>query len=230
MSDLEDTHAKRYKSFRALLKRYCAIQKGGSQGKRLLDLGCGAGLLLKAASEMGYEGFGIDTSPIVSKLARSQGFTVYSNEITDDSFLALESSFDIVTAIEVLEHLYEPKRYLHAIYMILKPGGTLFYSTGNADRLKIEGGNWCYLHPEGHLYYFTPNVLRTYFTEIGFEILDPYDYPTFYTEHPTSLCQLLRNSAKWTLLHSRFLRHRALQPYLKAHCADLLPMARKPIT
>jgi voltage-gated potassium channel Kch len=80
------------------------------------------------------------------------------------------------------------------------------------------------------IYYFTPNVLRTYFTEIGFEILDPYDYPTFYTEHPTSLCQLLRNSAKWTLLHSRFLRRRALQPYLKAHCADLLPMARKPIT
>jgi 2-polyprenyl-3-methyl-5-hydroxy-6-metoxy-1,4-benzoquinol methylase len=169
------------------------------------------------------------TSPS-GKLASSRGFTVYCNEITDSSFFTLESSFDIVTATEVLEHLYEPKRYLKVIYKLLKPGGTLFYTTGNAERLEIEGENWSYLHPEGHLYYFTPGVLRKYFTEIGFEILDPYEYPTFYVERSSSPYQLLRNSAKWILLHSRFSRLYVLRPYLKAQHANLLPMARKPIT
>ncbi len=229
MADLSDPEAKRFQDLRALVRRCSDIQKS-SRGARLLDFGCGTGQLLTSAREIGYEVFGVDVSPVSCEVVRSQDLPVHCGEITDDSLSELEGSFDVVTATEILEHLYEPKRCLEAIYRLLRPGGLLFYTTGNAERIGIEGSKWSYLHPEGHLYYFTPSVMRTYFAEIGFETLDPYVYPTFYLTPISSPYQLIRNSVKWLLLHSRFLRIHVLRPYLKARQANLLPIARKPVT
>ena len=133
-----------------------------------------------------------------------------------------------MTAIGVLQHLHEPKRYLRRIYSLLRPGGIFFYITFNADRIETEGANWAPLSDGTITYYFTPAVMRAYFDEIGFEVLDPYEYPSFHPL-PVTPRQVVPNIAKWILLRSRFLRFHVLRPYLSRRHATLMPMARKPL-
>jgi 2-polyprenyl-3-methyl-5-hydroxy-6-metoxy-1,4-benzoquinol methylase len=196
---------------------------------RLLDVGCGNGLLLKAAKQRGFEVLGVDFSPVACRLTRDQGLPVYWGEVTDDYFLNLKGSFDVVTAVELIEHLYEPKHCLRRIYQLLKPGGVFFYTTPNAEALLVRQRGEDYLWPEGHIYHFTPDVITRYFMEIGFQTLNPYEYPTFSLTPIDSSHQLLRNIAKWALLHSKFLRVNLLRPYLKMQHTPLMPMARKPL-
>ena len=227
--------SERYRIQRDIVKR-CAELQGSSPGDRLLNLGCGAGHLLVAAKELGYEVFGVDTSPAACEIVSSQGLPVYNGEITDDYLLKMEGSFDVIAAVAVLEHLYHPKRYLKRISQLLRPGGLFFYSTLNAARLEREGPNWGSLSPETGglqtderiIYLFTPTVIRAYFDEIGLEILDPYEYPLTMGLVPL-LRQPVRNVAKRILLRSRFLRFNVLRPYLTVRHTALMPMARKPL-
>ena len=217
----------RYRDHRARVSRYAKIQ-GCSPGDRLLDLGCGAGHLLMAAKELRYDVFGVDISPTACQLCRSQGLPVYCGEIIDDYFSKFEGSFAIITALELLEHLYEPKRCLKRIYQLLRPGGFFFYTTGNAQRMEIEGSNWTYLHPESHIYYFTPTAMQAYFNEIGFEALDPYEDPPF-PMLPITPRRLFGSVGRWILLRCRFLRFHVLRPYLIMRRQTLMPMARRPL-
>jgi SAM-dependent methyltransferase len=81
-------------------------------------------------------------------------------------------SFDIVTAIEVLEHVVEPLEVLKKIHRLLKPGGLFFYTTGNAQPLRTRLLSWKYLVPEIHVSFFEPETLAYALTRAGF-------YPEF---------------------------------------------------
>jgi 2-polyprenyl-6-hydroxyphenyl methylase/3-demethylubiquinone-9 3-methyltransferase len=76
---------------------------------------------------------GQEISKYAYECVKRSGYNVYFGEIYDEKFLEKYANhFDIVTAIEVLEHLYEPKRCIQAIYTVLRKGGIFFYTTGNA--------------------------------------------------------------------------------------------------
>jgi 2-polyprenyl-6-hydroxyphenyl methylase/3-demethylubiquinone-9 3-methyltransferase len=109
----------------------------GLAGRRCLDIGCGAGLLTEALAHAGAEVTGIDLaedSLTVARLHLSEsGLTGIRYTLTSAEDLAARQpgGFDVVTCLEVLEHLPHPASTIAACARLLRPGGDAFFSTIN---------------------------------------------------------------------------------------------------
>lgn len=100
-----------------------------SQG-RWLDVGAGAGMLLRVAEELGYEVSGTDLRPDTVAALRGEGFTMHQCAIED---VPGDGDYDIVSLCDVLEHMPFPRRGLAAVARLLKPSGFVFVSLPNYD-------------------------------------------------------------------------------------------------
>lgn len=99
-------------------------------GKLLLDVGCGCGTLLQIARQRGYTVRGIEISAYMAAQARKLfHLDVEEGRLEDANFD--DEEFDVVTALEVLEHLTDPVSWLREIHRVLKPGGWLLLTTPN---------------------------------------------------------------------------------------------------
>lgn len=102
-------------------------------GKTALDVGCGAGLLAEALSRLGAAVSGIDASPEVIAVARDHSVRAgleidyRAGDVRD-----LPGRFDLVTCMEVIEHVADPALFLQAMSQRLAPGGLMVLSTPNA--------------------------------------------------------------------------------------------------
>ena len=97
-------------------------------GKNALDVGCAYGFVKNLLDRLGYYAFGTD----VSLFAIRQGTRLGINKLTlsDISHLPFrDSSFDLITCFEVLEHIHDPKTALGEIHRLLKPSGVLLITT-----------------------------------------------------------------------------------------------------
>jgi 2-polyprenyl-6-hydroxyphenyl methylase/3-demethylubiquinone-9 3-methyltransferase len=107
-------------------------------GKSVLDVGCGGGILTESMAARGADALGIDlsTKPLrVAQLhAMEAGLPVRYREISAEA-LAAESlaSFDVVTCMEMLEHVPDPASVVRACAALVKPGGWVFFSTLNRN-------------------------------------------------------------------------------------------------
>jgi 2-polyprenyl-6-hydroxyphenyl methylase / 3-demethylubiquinone-9 3-methyltransferase len=107
---------------------------GGLKGKRAIDIGCGGGLVSEGMAKMGARVVGVDMAGkalSVAKLhALESGVDVDYREATAEDMAAKESgAFDVVTCLEMLEHVPDPKSVVAACAKLAKPGGHLFFST-----------------------------------------------------------------------------------------------------
>jgi 2-polyprenyl-6-hydroxyphenyl methylase / 3-demethylubiquinone-9 3-methyltransferase len=102
-------------------------------GKRALDVGCGAGLLTEPLTRLGARATGVDAAPELIVAARehaaAMGLDIDYRERTVEE---TEGQFDLVTAMEVVEHVADPGAFLKALAKRLAPGGLLILSTPNA--------------------------------------------------------------------------------------------------
>jgi 2-polyprenyl-6-hydroxyphenyl methylase/3-demethylubiquinone-9 3-methyltransferase len=103
------------------------------EGKTALDVGCGAGLLTEPLARLGAKVTGLDASPeviaVASEHAAAQGLEIdYRNAAVEE----IGGQFDLITSLEVIEHVAEPQAFLDAIAIRLAPGGLLILSTPNA--------------------------------------------------------------------------------------------------
>ena len=80
-----------------------------------------------------------------------------------------DGAFDVVTAIEVLEHTLDPLAELRTMRKLLRPGGLLFLTTGNAAPFASDLLRWPYIIPEIHVSFFEPSTLRHAFSRCGLE-------------------------------------------------------------
>lgn len=133
------------------------------RGARVLDVGCGGGLLSEALASAGAEVTAIDLAPDVLDVARlhryESGVSVDYREISAEA-LALEQPghFDVITCMEMLEHVPDPGSVIDACARLLRPGGRWFASTLNrtpqAFALGIVGAEYLLrLLPRGTHHY-----------------------------------------------------------------------------
>ncbi len=165
---------RRYREFVGLdhirfLER-CARQASSGQ-RRLLDIGCGGGMLLHLARKRGFEPYGMDISEQAVALAQERyGLPVKQGKIGDD--LWMPGQFDYVTMFHVLEHLANPRAALQYVRKILKPNGSLILQVPNIESLQARcfGAGWYGLDVPRHLINFSPQAIEMLLQETGFRI------------------------------------------------------------
>ncbi|QLB61783.1 bifunctional 2-polyprenyl-6-hydroxyphenol methylase/3-demethylubiquinol 3-O-methyltransferase UbiG [Paraburkholderia caribensis] len=107
-------------------------------GKRVLDIGCGGGILSESMATLGADVKGIDLSNealgVADLHSLESGVTVNYEEIAAEALAAREpASFDVVTCMEMLEHVPDPSKVVEACKTLVKPGGWVFFSTLNRN-------------------------------------------------------------------------------------------------
>lgn len=144
------------------------ISKYRSQ-HQLLEVGCGAGFFLKAAERNGWSTIGLEVSQAAVDFARGPlGLDVRLGTIEQAALPA--SSFDVVSMLDTIEHLFDPTATLRECYRLLRPGGALLLSTPNMNSLSriVFGKPWAVISPAEHLYYFTEKTLALMLQRVGY--------------------------------------------------------------
>ncbi|WP_449447934.1 bifunctional 2-polyprenyl-6-hydroxyphenol methylase/3-demethylubiquinol 3-O-methyltransferase UbiG [Thermomonas brevis] len=155
------------------------------RGARVLDVGCGGGLLSEALAKSGAQVTAIDLAPNLLKVARLHGLesgakVEYRQAAVEALADEAPASFDAVTCMEMLEHVPDPAAIVRACATLLKPGGRLFLSTLNrtpaAFALAIFGAEYvARLLPKGtHQYrdFIKPSELARLLRDTGLALED----------------------------------------------------------
>ena len=150
------------------------------EGKTALDVGCGAGLLAEPLARLGAKVTAIDAAPEVIAVAKAhaagQGLAIdYRHSAVED----LDGRFDLVTAMEVIEHVADPRAFLASLAARLAPGGLLILSTPNRTArsrlLMITVAEGIGQIPKGtHEYdkFITPDEMKAMMAAAGLAVID----------------------------------------------------------
>ena len=153
-------------------------------GLRILDIGCGGGLLSEPMARLGADVVGADPAtrniPVARLHAEQSGLTIDYRLTTAEDLAAAGEQFDVVLNMEVVEHVPNPQSFLSACQTLLKPGGLMICSTLNRNAksfgVAIVGAEWVmrWLPKGTHDWkkFITPNELAEFIRKAG---LDPVD-------------------------------------------------------
>jgi 2-polyprenyl-3-methyl-5-hydroxy-6-metoxy-1,4-benzoquinol methylase len=160
---------------------YCEVQSGidvlwferisksltqGKGGLKVLDIGCGNGVLLRQFQKRGCVCFGSDPSPWAREYAEQYGYTMLGR--IEQASIA-PNFFDIITATSTLEHVARPLEHLKHVVAAVKEGGIIYLTVPNYGslpiRLRLVKGRL--VDPPGHCNYFTAKTLKNLFVQKG---------------------------------------------------------------
>lgn len=162
------------------IKEHCLLEN-----QRVLDIGCGGGILTESLATSGASAKGIDLSKKalqVGQLHALETSTPVEYELISAEDLAAKEpgQYDVITCMEMLEHVPNPKSIVQACATLAKPGATLFFSTLNRNPksylMAIIGAEYILkLLPKGtHEYakFIKPSELSGFIREAGLEVVD----------------------------------------------------------
>jgi SAM-dependent methyltransferase len=135
---------------------------------RLLDVGTAYGFFLERARVAGWEAMGVEIAPDCADEARRiAGVPVVAGDFVK---AALPGKFDVVTLLDVLEHVRDPVASLEKARSLLEPDGWVVIETGDIDTAwaRLLRGRWYFLDPPNHLHYFTATGLDALLRRCGF--------------------------------------------------------------
>ncbi|HAW51130.1 MAG TPA: hypothetical protein DCX54_02205 [Flavobacteriales bacterium] len=145
------------------------------KGKKILDIGCATGFLLKEAIELGGEAYGIDinewaVTQAKKELPQAHIFTSTTNEAITKGLLEPES-FDVITGTDIIEHVPDITDCFTDILKLMKPGGKGIFTIPDIESFscKIMGSYWFQYKPE-HVNFPTRKTLIKLAEKLGFHI------------------------------------------------------------
>lgn len=137
---------------------------------RWLDIGYGEGALLKMAENNRWQCYGTEVSPGAIAYGETRKWTVTRDAMDDPRFPP--GGFDVVTMIELIEHVPNPSYFFDFAMQMLRPGGVLYLTTPNIGSInyRILGINWSsVISPPEHLTIWSGRGMRSILQRVGFE-------------------------------------------------------------
>ena len=152
------------------------------EGNRILDVGCGDGHFALYIKDKFNKIFGAEIAKEAAFIAQKQ--KVFTSVMDLNSSLSYQdNTFDVVTCMDVIEHLLDPDSLIDEIYRVLKPDGQLVLTTPNIRNFRnlytlIFKGIFPQTSPDtfvwggGHLHFFTREDIKNIFTKAGFKRIE----------------------------------------------------------
>lgn len=161
---MERTHAQRLRRLRRLVPA----------ARTLLDVGCGPGFFVRAASDAGLDARGLEVSAFAAQYGRDRlGQDVVTGPIDAASLAQAGGPFDLITLWDAIEHLPAPDEALQLLAARLRPDGILALSTGDIGSLAARacGRRWHLFNLPEHLWFFTVPSLSHVLRRAGLDVV-----------------------------------------------------------
>ena len=187
-----------------------------AEGARVLDVGCGRGVLLGPLADRGFEVHGVELREEAVAGIDPRAHVRIAGHLADAGYE--EDSFDQVVIWHVLEHLADPRGTLAEAKRILRPGGRIVVAVPNLSSLQARwaGAAWFHLDAPRHLTHFSRESLERLLRVLGFEPISEHHFslrqnPFGWIQSAQNFSRSLPRNGLYTLLHER--AHGAPAPY-----------------
>jgi 2-polyprenyl-3-methyl-5-hydroxy-6-metoxy-1,4-benzoquinol methylase len=161
----------------ALKKRVKIIKNKMKRVGRILDIGCATGILLSGMQKEGWECVGIEPDEKAANYARERfGFNVINGYLEDTNFP--NDHFDVITILDVLEHVNNPAMFLGELRRILKPNGWVFATLPNSSawEKQIFGPYWVGWEVPRHYSTYNPKNIHRFLTRNQFKNINVFSF------------------------------------------------------
>jgi SAM-dependent methyltransferase len=185
-----------------------ALTRGLRSGARVLDVGCGRGVILGPLADRGFEVHGQEISREATRGADPRATIRIASHLREAGYEA--GYFDEVVIWHVLEHLPDPRGTVEEIHRILGPGGRIVVAVPNFSSFQARstGAGWFHLDLPRHLYHFPLQALKRLLVRTGFRITHEHHFSL--RQNPFGWIQSWLNdyaplprNGLYTLLHQR---------------------------
>ncbi len=183
------------------------------QTGNFIDIGFGEGGMLSVADKNHWKCFGTELSPQALNYAEEKGWIVSKNALSDARFP--KGEFDVVTMIELIEHVPNPDSFFETSFELLRPNGLLFFTTPNAKSInqRFLGTNWSIVSPPEHITIWSPDgskqaLERNHFTtmKIRTEGLNPVEILSKVRNSPDQTTVTINRNTAGFALNETFTR------------------------
>jgi 2-polyprenyl-3-methyl-5-hydroxy-6-metoxy-1,4-benzoquinol methylase len=126
---------------------------------RLLDVGAATGFFLEIARRFGFEVYGVEISAFAAEKASEKGIPMITGTLAD---VPPTPKFNVLTMLDVIEHVSDPKSELSRAHSLLEKDGVLIINTPDIGSMyaRLMGKNWHLIVPPEHLFYFNRANMR----------------------------------------------------------------------
>lgn len=170
--ELEDPNYEDGEEFRGLQMRWLLghCRKARPEARTLLDVGAAAGLLVREAEQLGFDAEGVEPGHSLAQTAKNFGLTVHEGILPHEALG--DRKFDVVTTIDVVEHVSDPVALIQSSAAYLAPGGILAVVTPDVGSLaaRVLGARWWHLRL-AHVCYFDRKSLDAAVAAAGLRVI-----------------------------------------------------------
>jgi 2-polyprenyl-3-methyl-5-hydroxy-6-metoxy-1,4-benzoquinol methylase len=152
------------------LKLLRKIRKHDDSLVSVLDVGCANGYFVDLAQREGFESFGIDIADSAISWGKRLNRNVRKASIHD---LNLDYKYDVISALDVIEHLPDPITFMTAAYELLNKSGIVVINVPNFGSFysRLRGKNWHALIPPEHYFFFNKKAMSSMLNRLDFQIV-----------------------------------------------------------